>query len=336
MSYIKKIVRYFFHHEFSEEMVGKVQQRLLQKEDRQEKEEALREVWEEIGFPAVSENSTAQAFEQLNGRLGRSNPAERKRRRREKAVPLWMKGVAIYILPLLMLSFAAYFYREAKINGVADASLIEYFVPAGKRGMVVLPDSSRVWLNSGSLFIYPSSFKGEMREVYLSGEGYFEVEKQAERPFVVKSRLLDVEVTGTCFDLAAYPESERITTTLEQGAVRVRLKDTEEKMYGLTPDEQLTYNVHTGRVEVKHVVSADYSDWREGGLFFDNHSLKEIISILERTYGIRVHLKTSVYNGNRLTIHFNKNESIENVLMLLKELIPGMNYQITGKDIYLE
>lgn len=336
MSYIKKIVRYFFHHAFSEEMVGKVQQRLLKKEDRQEKEEALREVWEEIGFPAIHENRMAQAFEQLSGRIGWSNPKERIKRHGDKAVPLWMRGVAIYIVPLLMLSFAIYFYMEAKMNPLANASLIEYFVPAGKRGMVVLPDSSRVWLNSGSVFIYPSSFKGEVREVYLSGEGYFEVEKQAAKTFVVKSRLMDVEVTGTRFDLAAYPESERVTTTLEQGAVRVRLKNTEKTTYGLTPDEQLVYNVHTGRVDVKQVVSADYSDWREGGLFFDNHSLKEIISILERTYGIKVHLKTSVYNDNRLTIHFNKNESIENVLMLLKELIPGINYQIAGEDIYLE
>ena len=84
---------------------------------------------------------------------------------------------------------------------LATVSLIEHFVPAGKREQVVLPDSSRVWLNSGSVLIYPSIFVGDRREVYLSGEGYFEVEKNAEQPFIVKARTLNVEVLGTRFNL---------------------------------------------------------------------------------------------------------------------------------------
>ena len=78
------------------------------------------------------------------------------------------------------------------------------------------------------------------------------------------------------------------------------------------------------------------NNWREGGLLFDNYSFTDIIRILQRTYGLDIHLQTSAYNKNLLTVHFNKNESVENIFMLLKELIPGLEYKIDGKSIYLK
>lgn len=234
--------------------------------------------------------------------------------------------------------FFRLFYWQANIvkDAVADVSLIEHFVPAGKREQIILPDSSRVWLNSGSVLIYPSTFIGQTRDVYLSGEGYFEVEKNAEQPFIVKARTLNVEVLGTRFNILAYPEVKQIATTLEEGSVRVCLQDNDKKVYHLVPDEQLVYNIDSAIVDIKQVVSADYSDWREGGLLFDNYSFSDIIHILQRTYGVNVHLQTSIYNNNKITVHFNKNESLENIFMLLKELIPGLEYRIDNKDIYLK
>ena len=191
-------------------------------------------------------------------------------------------------------------------------------------------------MNSGSVLIYPSTFIGQTRDVYLSGEGYFEVEKNAEQPFIVKARTLNVEVLGTRFNILAYPEVKQIATTLEEGSVRVCLQDNDKKVYHLVPDEQLVYNIDSAIVDIKQVVSADYSDWREGGLLFDNYSFSDIIHILQRTYGVNVHLQTSIYNNNKITVHFNKNESLENIFMLLKELIPGLEYRIDNKDIYLK
>lgn len=337
MSYIKKIVDYFFHHDFSEETIRKVHQRLTKGDDRPEVDDALLSVWDTMGFPEMDENHSEQAFSQLSRQLGFSEQKE----------PVWkslrptsfvMKLAAIWLLPLIMLSSSVYFYWQANIvkDAVADVSLIEHFVPAGKREQIILPDSSRVWLNSGSVLIYPSTFIGQTRDVYLSGEGYFEVEKNAEQPFIVKARTLNVEVLGTRFNILAYPEVKQIATTLEEGSVRVCLQDNDKKVYHLVPDEQLVYNIDSGIVDIKQVVSADYSDWREGGLLFDNYSFSDIIHILQRTYGVNVHLQTSIYNNNKITVHFNKNESLENIFMLLKELIPGLEYRIDNKDIYLK
>ncbi|MFV0585430.1 MAG: FecR family protein [Parabacteroides gordonii] len=337
MSYIKKIVDYFFHHDFSEETIRKVHQRLTKEDDRPEVDDALLSVWDTMGFPEMNENHSEQAFSQLSRQLGFSEQKEPVRKSL-RPTSFVMKLAAIWLLPLIMLSSSVYFYWQANIakDAVADVLLIEHFVPAGKREQIILPDSSRVWLNSGSVLIYPSTFIGQTRDVYLSGEGYFEVEKNTEQPFIVKARTLNVEVLGTRFNILAYPEVKQIATTLEEGSVRVCLQDNDKKVYHLVPDEQLVYNIDSGIADIKQVVSADYSDWREGGLLFDNYSFSDIIRILQRTYGVNVHLQTSVYNNNKITVHFNKNESLENIFMLLKELIPGLEYRIENKDIFLK
>ena len=337
MSYIKKIVDYFFHHDFSEETIRKVHQRLTKEDDRPEVDDALLSVWDTMGFPEMNENHSEQAFSQLSRQLGFSEQKEPVRKSL-RPTSFVMKLAAIWLLPLIMLSSSVYFYWQANIakDAVADVLLIEHFVPAGKREQIILPDSSRVWLNSGSVLIYPSTFIGQTRDVYLSGEGYFEVEKNTEQPFIVKARTLNVEVLGTRFNILAYPEIKQIATTLEEGSVRVCLQDNDKKVYHLVPDEQLVYNIDSGIADIKQVVSADYSDWREGGLLFDNYSFSDIIRILQRTYGVNVHLQTSVYNNNKITVHFNKNESLENIFMLLKELIPGLEYRIENKDIFLK
>ena len=337
MSYIKKIVDYFFHHDFSEETIRKVHQRLTKEDDRPEVDDALLSVWDTMGFPEMNENHSEQAFSQLSRQLGFSEQKEPVRKSL-RPMSFVMKLAAIWLLPLIMLSSSVYFYWQANIakDAVADVLLIEHFVPAGKRDQIILPDSSRVWLNSGSVLIYPSTFIGQTRDVYLSGEGYFEVEKNTEQPFIVKARTLNVEVLGTRFNILAYPEVKQIATTLEEGSVRVCLQDNDKKVYHLVPDEQLVYNIDSGIADIKQVVSADYSDWREGGLLFDNYSFSDIIRILQRTYGVNVHLQTSVYNNNKITVHFNKNESLENIFMLLKELIPGLEYRIENKDIFLK
>ena len=92
----------------------------------------------------------------------------------------------------------------------------------------------------------------------------------------------------------------------------------------------------TGKLELYRVISNQYPDWREGGIYFRNESLNDILHMLERVYNVKIHLNTSVYNSNRLSIHFNKNEFLSNVLMLIKEMNPGLEYKINGQNVYLE
>ena len=178
MSPIKKILKYFFHHSFSGEMVDRVHQRLAEPGDEREKEEALRDIWNEIGFPEADKRSE-MAFARLENTLG-------VRPRRRLRIPAWVRIAAIWLIPLLSLGVSYYLYRDAR--DVKKLAFMEQFVPSGKRERITLPDGSEVWLNSGTLLLYPSAFIGQSREIYLVGEGYFKVRKRPEQPFIVRTK----------------------------------------------------------------------------------------------------------------------------------------------------
>ena len=298
MSPIKKILKYFFHHSFSGEMVDRVHQRLAEPGD---------ERWENT--------------------LG-------VRPRRRLRIPAWVRIAAIWLIPLLSLGVSYYLYRDAR--DVRQLAFMERFVPSGKRERITLPDGSEVWLNSGTLLLYPSDFIGDKREIYLVGEGYFKVRKRPEQPFIVRTKAMRVQVLGTEFNLSAYSDQEKITTTLEEGSLKILPDDPSVAPCILSPNEQLVYIPSRGKVNVRQVVGSDYSAWKEGGLLFNNDSFEDILKTLERVYNVKVHLRTSAYHSNRLTIHFNKNESLVNIMMLLKEIVPGLEYQIKEDGVYID
>lgn len=324
MSLVKNILNYFFHHQFSDKMVDRVHERLILPEDEPEKEEALRDIWEQIGFPEADGRSM-EAFKRLEKTL---NPRPRLR------IPAWARVAAIWLIPFVSLGLSFYLYKDAQ--EVRDLAFMEEYVPSGKRERITLPDGSEVWLNSGTLLLYPSSFTGDNREIYLVGEGYFKVRKQPEQPFIVRTKAMRVQVLGTEFNLSAYPDQEKITTTLKEGSIKILPDNPSVKSYILKPNEQFVYFPTKGKGSVRQVVATDYSDWKEGGLLFNNDSFEDILKSLERVYNVKVHLRTSAYHSNRLTIHFNKNESVENIMMLIKEMVPGLEYQIKEDGIYIE
>lgn len=317
MSPIKKILKYFFHHSFSGEMVDRVHQRLAEPGDEREKEEVLREIWNEIGFPEADKRSE-MAFTRLENTLDvRPRPCLR--------IPAWVRIAAIWLIPLLSLGVSYYLYRDAR--DVRQLAFME---------RITLPDGSEVWLNSGTLLLYPSDFIGDKREIYLVGEGYFKVRKRPEQPFIVRTKAMRVQVLGTEFNLSAYSDQEKITTTLEEGSLKILPDDPSVAPCILSPNEQLVYIPSRGKVNVRQVVGSDYSAWKEGGLLFNNDSFEDILKTLERVYNVKVHLRTSAYHSNRLTIHFNKNESLVNIMMLLKEIVPGLEYQIKEDGVYID
>ena len=334
MSYLRQIIDYFFHHTFSGKLVKRVHQRLVQSGDELERDEIFRSLWREAGDAKMPQAEIDHSFGILQEKLQLPLSVS-SRKGKMVRFPGWFRIAASYLIPVLLLSVSAYLYRESHLAQPEKVQLMSHFVPHGKRDMLILPDSSRVWLNAGSTLFYPASFTGDIRQVYLSGEGYFEIQKK-DCPFIVRSKAVDIEVLGTRFNLMSYNDSDRTYATLEEGSVCVRLNNVQRTTYHLSPDEQLVYQAGSGKAEIRQVVSADYSDWREGGLLFDNYSFNQIIPIIERSYGVKIHVKNSSYGPNKLTIHFNKDESIENVCMLLKELIPEMDYQIVGKEIYIE
>ena len=131
----------------------------------------------------------------------------------------WQQVAAILLLPLLILSAYLYFKPASQIAETYQ----ELFTPYGTWSVVNLPDGSKVWLNAGSSLKYPTQFNDKQRVVSMQGEAYFEVESDKEHPFIVKTKQLTVEATGTAFNVNAYAPDHVAAVTLVKGKVAVTL-----------------------------------------------------------------------------------------------------------------
>ena len=158
-------------------------------------------------------------------------------------------------------------------------------VPRGGEYNLTLADGTKVWLNADSELRYPVRFTRDTREVTVIGEAYFDVQKQNGRPFIVKTRLGNITVLGTQFNVTSYPEKEQLITTLVSGKVACKLPNGENII--LAPDQQLTVDKN-GTAEIKKVNTLYYTSWKDGMFLFENMKLEEIMDQLARWYDIHV------------------------------------------------
>ena len=335
MHNIKDIINNFFHHSFSKEMTENYQRQILGDKLSLEQDETLYHIWQEVDSD-VSGHSNQK--EKVWARLKQAMESDLMNVKSRFVLKKWLYRAAIWILPLCMMGSTLYFYFRSQSlkQEMATVSMQQEFAVQGEIRKITLPDGSNVWLNSGSLLMYPSQFIKEHREVYLSGEGYFEVVKNEQSPFIVKTRASQVKVLGTHFNVSAYPEESRIVTTLKEGAVAVELKDN-GRTFLLTPNEQLIYKPAVDEA-LKHTVDADeYINWKEDdGLAFYKTPFDEVMNALQRHYGVNISMTTSNYENNQLTIHLKKNESLENVMKLVRIMIPELKYEICDDTVYIE
>jgi ferric-dicitrate binding protein FerR (iron transport regulator) len=205
--------------------------------------------------------------------------------------------------------------------------------PKGSVSEMILPDGSVIFLNADSRIRYSVDGQNGVREVFLTGEAWFDVGKNEKRPFIVHTPFYDVNVTGTRFNVKAYESDNEVTTTLEEGQVVIgsagNVKLAEDIV--LKPGEQITLDRETMKMAVKTVNPKWFTSWKDNKLIFVNMSMKELVVLLERKYGVDIDIK----NTEILALHFDgtiKNESIIEILEIIKNALP-INYKIVGQKI---
>lgn len=203
--------------------------------------------------------------------------------------------------------------------------------PRGRQFKVLLPDSTVVWLNAGSSLRYPTAFRGQERRVKLEGEGYFEVHRDAVRPFRVEAAGTEVTALGTEFNINAYANERASVTTLTEGKVRVKRN---EYTVDLAPGRQsVAAYAHDDLQEQAAVNIGETIAWKEGNFYFDNATLQEILRQFERWYDIEV-----VYEGKVSSREFfviiSRKSTLSAVLRLLQD--GGVRYRIEGRKLYVQ
>ena len=187
-------------------------------------------------------------------------------------------------------------------------------IPRGMNKQLTLTDGTQVWLNAESTLEYPETFEGKPnREVYLKGEAYFEVTKNASQPFRVKTDALETLVLGTSFNVRAYSK-EDTQVTLVEGSVKV--SDKHQNELRLQPGEHTDQKLNKTKVEK----ADDYHSWAEGMFYFDNTELVEIMRELGRWYNINIVFTNKEIMHDRLHFQANRKGTLEDALELLNTM----------------
>lgn len=209
--------------------------------------------------------------------------------------------------------------------------------PIGSRTKIALPDGTEVWLNAGTRLSYSQGFGVEERCVYLSGEGYFEVTKNEELPFVVTSGDIKVSVLGTKFNMRDYPQDREVTVALYEGKVEVDNLMKKQKSQILGPNDYMVMDKTKGEMNM-YIDSANRDNcekWKQGYMTFDEMLFSDIINVLELNYNIHIIVQTpSLLTERYRGIFIRQEQTIRDVLGALSFASNGkINYSISGSVI---
>ncbi|PKO99078.1 MAG: hypothetical protein CVU13_08110 [Bacteroidetes bacterium HGW-Bacteroidetes-8] len=205
-------------------------------------------------------------------------------------------------------------------------------IPRGGEYSLTLADGTKVWMNADSKLKYPISFLEDRRVVYLEGEAYFEVAKDASKPFIVSTTSGDISVLGTQFNVKNYAEDKTIYTTLVEGSVLFRGTTNRETI--LAPGQQIIFSPEYGTQELKQVNVNNFISWKDNLFQFEELSLEDIMKTLSRWYDVTVsydkeELKQLQFSGN-----LDKYSNIESFLKLF-EVGARIEFKVDKKHIHI-
>lgn len=235
-----------------------------------------------------------------------------------RALIRWRIAASIFVLAgiISILYFLSGDSEPSKINEKSNF-YTSVSTEGGQRSKVVLPDSSIVWLNSGTTLSYPDGFSGQNRKVILKGQAFFQVTNKNDYPFSVQANGLIISVLGTKFDVYAYPEEDEIAVVLESGKVKLTHQEFESFFYTMNPGEKATLNLtDNSSMNISLVDPSIYSSWKEGKLIFRTSPMGNVVAKLRKWYNVEIEIADPEINNSIFTGTI-KNESYEEIFRLI-------------------
>lgn len=256
-------------------------------------------------------------------------------KRRQYIIKFLRNVAAILLFPVLGLGiFFSFKYYSTRLQQVSiSLAYNEVFSSVDAITKVSLPDGSNVWLNHSSSLRYPAVFNRESREVELKGEGYFEVVHNPNLPFVVNANEIQIFAHGTTFNVMAYPNENKVETSLIYGCVELKKSLPDGgivTLYKMSPADYTIYNKDEDEILTKTISDDRYYSWKEGKLIFTAETMEEVVKKLSRWFNVDIQIKDPELNEITLTATF-VNETLPQVLELIA-LVSPINYYISDRN----
>lgn len=295
---------------------------------REELDGFVRSKWEETTNSTIPADLRERMFQRIQNRIITDTGVKRKNK--VSTLRNAIRYVAV-ILFVVGTGLGSHLYTK---HVLWDVPAKDYLVRADKaqKASLVLPDGTRVWLNSDSEIKYTSLYGEEDRRISLDGQAYFEVAKDSLRRFIVQAGDLAVEALGTSFDVKAYQDDNLAVVTLFEGKVKASAR--REETF-LLPDQSVEYNKEKGLLHMEMLSDASSAClWRNNELSFKDETLSEIATLLNRMYNIQVLFKTESVKHLRFTGVITNN-SLENIIELISLTSP-IKYTSKGDTIIID
>lgn len=248
-----------------------------------------------------------------------------------KQLNVLLRIAGILLLPVLC-TLATYLYMDKQVQPfINNQVMIE--AQNGHRAAVILPDGSKVNLNSGSYISYQQNFGKKAREVKLSGEAFFEVTKDPKKKFIVHTEYINIEVLGTTFNVYAYERENTVEMVLLTGKVKINTNKAPYQSYYVKPNEKISLDKQSGSLKIKKTDARFETAWLRDEMVFRSERLETVFDKLERKYGVTIQYENLKQDNDRFTGSFN-NEEITGILDILK-IHYHFSYKVQGNKIII-
>ncbi|MDR1919768.1 MAG: FecR family protein [Tannerellaceae bacterium] len=238
-----------------------------------------------------------------------------------------MKMYAAILLIAMLTGSVAYLLVADKNN--SDKEPVVFVVSKGNKGTLILPDKSKVWLNSESKITY----SGDKRKITLEGEAYLQVTKDKKRLFLVSTPYGDIRVYGTAFNVIAYPGDSTLSVSLVEGSVGIQVPGHDNIIY-IAPGQIARFDVQNKHLELDDKDLTDVALWRNDKMILTDAGIHTLCDKMEAWYSLKIILINQPYKNHQYNMTI-RNETIDEILALINKVTP-IRYSIKGKEVSIE
>lgn len=329
---IRDIIEYYIGHEVSDDIRARVLERISCLKDDKEANTAFQDLWNKADSAYMDEEELSAAYARFR-KTDCQQPIPSKRLH----IFTWARVAAVVVPLLMLIAFAKiYVQMSHQLEASQAVVMIQEHTNSEEDKVITLRDGTKVKLSQSSVLLYPSSFNDKERKVFLTGEAFFDIKHNDKYPFHVSTPYFEITDLGTSFAVSSYTTDEEVSTTLKTGKIELQIVG-ENKIYNMNPNDQLVYNIKNKTIKLHQVSEGnDGMNWKNKQIDLNDVTMLEATNIMSKVYGVKFSFRSTRYQKTKITVHFNRGESLAGAMAIVKNLISDLKYEIKNDEVILE